>query len=124
MIQLRTILGVADNSGAKKLRVILVHGGSHRRFGYIGDIVTASVFESNPQGQVKQGEMVKAVVVRTRKETRRSDGSYIRFDDNAAVVLENVANKEPKGSRIFGPIAREIKELGYNKIASLAPEVL
>jgi large subunit ribosomal protein L14 len=124
MIQLRTILGVADNSGAKKLRVILVHGGSHRRFGYIGDIVTASVFESNPQGQVKQGEMVKAVVVRTRKETRRSDGSYIRFDDNAAVVLESVDNKEPKGSRIFGPIAREIKELGYNKIASLAPEVL
>jgi large subunit ribosomal protein L14 len=124
MIQLRTILDVADNSGAKKLRVILVHGGSKRRFGYIGDLVTASVFESNPQGQVKTGEVVKAVIVRTRKETRRSDGSYIRFDDNAAVVLENVANKEPKGSRIFGPIAREIKELGYHKIASLAPEVL
>ncbi len=124
MIQLRTILNVADNSGAKKLRVILVHGGSKRRFGYIGDIVTASVFDAIPQGQVKTGEVVKAVVVRCRKETRRSDGSYIRFDDNAAVVLENVLSGEPKGSRIFGPIAREIKELGYNKIASLAPEVL
>lgn len=124
MIQLRTILNVADNSGAKTLRVILVHGGSKRRFGYIGDLVTASVFSAQPQGQVKKGEVVKAVIVRTRKELRRPDGSYIRFDDNAAVVLESVANKEPKGTRIFGPIAREIKELGYNKIASLAPEVL
>ena len=124
MIQLRTILNVADNSGAKALRVILVHGGSKRRFGYIGDLVTASVFRSQPHGQVKTGDVVKAVVVRTRKETRRPDGSYIRFDDNAAVILENVAAKEPKGTRIFGPIAREVKALGYNKIASLAPEVL
>ena len=124
MIQLRTILNVADNSGAKSLRVILVHGGSKRRFGYVGDLVTASVFTANPHGQVTTGDVVKAVIVRTRKETRRPDGSYIRFDDNAAVILETVANKEPKGSRIFGPIAREVKDLGYHKIASLAPEVL
>ena len=124
MIQLRTILNVADNSGAKTIRVILVHGGSKRRFGRIGDLVTASVFRADPQGQVKTGEMVKAVIVRTRKETRRPDGSYIRFDDNAAVILENVAAKEPKGTRIFGPVAREVKDLGYHKIASLAPEVL
>lgn len=124
MIQLRTILNCADNSGAKTLRVILVHGGSRRRFGYVGDVVTASVFRSQPHGQVKSGEMVKAVIVRTRKETGRPDGSYVRFDDNAAVVLENVANKEPKGTRIFGPVAREVKDLGYHKIASLAPEVL
>lgn len=124
MIQLRSILNVADNSGAKALRVILVHGGSKRRFGYLGDLVTASVFRSQPHGQVKTGDVVKAVLVRARKETRRPDGSYIRFDDNAAVILENVATKEPKGSRIFGPIAREVKDLGYNKIASLAPEVL
>lgn len=124
MIQLRTILNCADNSGAKTLRVILVHGGSRRRFGYVGDVVTASVFRSQPHGQVKTGEVVKAVIVRTRKETGRPDGSYVRFDDNAAVVLENVANKEPKGTRIFGPVAREVKDLGYHKIASLAPEVL
>lgn len=124
MIQLRSILKVADNSGGKKLRVILVHGGSKRRFGHIGDLVTASVIQANPHAAVKTGEMVKAVIVRTRKEHRRKDGSYVRFDDNAAVILENVKNKEPKGTRIFGPIAREIKALGYNKIASQAPEVL
>jgi large subunit ribosomal protein L14 len=124
MIQLRSILQSADNTGAKKMRVILVHGGSKRRFGYVGDLVTASIIQANPQSQVKAGEVVKAVIVRTKKELRRSDGSYVRFDQNAAVILENVKNKEPKGSRIFGPIAREIKELGYNKIASLAPEVL
>ena len=124
MIQLRSILKVADNSGGKRIRVILVHGGSKRRFGHIGDLVTASVIQSSPHGQVKGGEVVKAVIVRTRKELRRSDGTYIRFDDNAAVILENVANKEPKGTRIFGPVAREIKEVGYNKIASQAPEVL
>jgi large subunit ribosomal protein L14 len=106
------------------MRVILVHGGSKRRFGYVGDLVTSSIIQANPQSQVKAGEVVKAVIVRTKKELRRSDGSYVRFDQNAAVILENVKNKEPKGSRIFGPIAREIKELGYNKIASLAPEVL
>lgn len=124
MIQLRSILKVADNSGAKRLRVILVHGGSRKRFGYIGDLITCSVFEAAPHGAVKKGEIVKAVVVRTRKETRRPDGSYVRFDDNAVVILENVANKEPKASRVFGPIAREIKNLGYHKIASMAPEVL
>ena len=124
MIQLRSILAVADNSGAKKLRVILVHGGSKKRFGYLGDLVTCSVFEASPNAQVKKGEIVKAVLVRVKKEHGRADGSYIRFDDNAAVILENVAAKEPKASRVFGPIAREIKNLGYNKIASLAQEVL
>jgi len=124
MIQLRSILKVTDNSGGKKIRVILVHGGSKRRFGHIGDLVTASVIQANPHAEVKQGEMVKALIVRTRKEHRRSDGSYVRFDDNAAVILESVKSKEPKGSRIFGPIAREIKDLGYKKIASQAPEVL
>lgn len=124
MIQLRSLINVADNSGAKKLRVMLVHGGSKRRFGYIGDVVTAAVVKADANGTVKDGEKVKAVIVRTRKEVRRIDGSYIRFDENAAVVIQGVTNKEPVASRIFGPIAREIKELGYNKIASLAPEVL
>lgn len=124
MIQLRSTLKVADNSGAKKLRVILVHGGSKRRFGHIGDLVTASIIKATPHTAVKSGEMVKAVIVRTRKEHGRADGSYVRFDDNAAVLLENVKNKEPKGTRIFGPIAREIKALGYNAVASRAPEVL
>ena len=124
MIQLRSVLKPADNSGAKKLRVILIHGGSKRRFGYIGDIVTASVDQAEPNSYVKDGEVVKAVIVRTRKEIRRQDGSYLRFDDNAAVVLDNLKNKNPRGTRIFGPIAREIKEKGFNKIASLAPEVI
>ncbi len=124
MIQLRSILTVADNSGARKLRVILVHGGSKRRFGRIGDFVTASVIESQPHSQVKKGTVVKALIIRTKKEFRRGDGSYIRFDDNAAVILENVATKEPQASRVFGPIAREIKNLGFHKIASLAPEIL
>ena len=124
MIQLRSILNVADNTGAKTIRVILVHGGSKRRFGYLGDLITASVFSSNPHGLVKTGDVVKAVVVRARKETRRKDGSYIRFDDNAAVIINDLKNKEPKGTRIFGPIPREIKEKGFHKIASLAPEVL
>lgn len=123
MIQLRTILRPADNSGAKKLRVILVHGGSKRRFGYVADIVTASIIQAEPQGQVKKGQMVKAVIVRTKKETRRRDGSYIRFDDNAAVIIDP-KTKSPIGTRIFGPIAREVKEAGYLKIASLATEVL
>lgn len=124
MIQLRSTLKSADNTGAKKLRVILVHGGAKRRFGRIGDLVTASVIQAVPESLVKKGEMVKAIVVRTKKELRRRDGSYIRFDDNAAVVLTGLKKKTPKGSRIFGPVAREIKELGYKKIASLAPEVL
>jgi large subunit ribosomal protein L14 len=124
MIQLRSILKVADNTGAKRLRVILIHGGSKRRFGYIGDVVTASVIQALPTGMIKKGEKVKALVIRTKKEHRRFDGSYIRFDDNAAVILADLKKKEPKGTRIFGPVAREIKELGYKKIVSLAQEAL
>jgi len=124
MIQLRTILKPADNSGAKRLKVIHVHGGSKRRFGHVGDIVTCSVDRADPHGHVHDSQLVKTVIVRTRKETRRPDGSYIRFDDNAGVIIENMKNKEPVGTRIFGPIPREIKELGYNKIISLAQEVI
>jgi len=124
MLQLRTVLTPADNTGAKKLRLIMIHGGSRRKFGYVGDIITASVVQSDPHGQVKAGEVVKAVIVRTKKETRRADGSYIRFDDNAAVIIDTIANKNPRGTRIFGPIAREVKDAGFAKIASLAPEVL
>lgn len=124
MIQLRTVLKVADNSGARKLRVVQVHGGSRRRFGYVSDQVTASVIQAEPQSQVKKGTMVKAVVVRTKKEIRRADGSAIRFDENAAVVIDNLKNKNPIATRIFGPVAREVKDAGYAKIASLAPEVL
>jgi large subunit ribosomal protein L14 len=123
MVQLRTVMIPADNTGAKKLRLIMIHGGFRRKFGFLGDIITASVIQADPQGQVKAGEVVKAVIVRVRKEQRRNDGSYVRFDDNAAVIIDP-ANKEPKGSRIFGPIAREVKERGFNKIASLAPEVV
>lgn len=121
MIQLRSILRPADNTGAKRLRVTHVHGGSKRRFGRIGDIVTAVVDQADPQGLVKDSEIVKALIVRTKKETRRPDGSYVRFDDNAAVIVDKDGN--PRGTRIFGPIAREIKEKGYTKIASLAAEV-
>lgn len=124
MIQLRSVLRLADNSGAKKLRVILVHGGSRRKFGGLADIVSASVIQADPQGQMKKAQKVKAVIVRTRKEHRRSDGSYIRFDDNAAVIIESIKNKTPIATRIFGPVAREIKDAGYSKVASLAPEVL
>lgn len=122
MVQLRSILVPADNAGAKRLRVILVHGGSKRRFGRIGDIVTAVVDQADPNGVVKDSEIVKALIVRTKKEKRRNDGSYIRFDDNAAVIIDKDGN--PRGTRIFGPIAREIKEAGYSKIASLATEVI
>lgn len=124
MVQLRSILKTADNSGAKRLRVMLVHGGSRRMFGYVGDIVTASVMASDPHGSVKKGQVVKAVIVRTRKEVRRPDGTYIRFDDNAAVVIDNAIAKNPLGTRVFGPVAREVKDAGFAKIASLAPEVL
>ena len=124
MIQLRSVLKPADNTGAKFMRVILEHGGSRRRFGKIGDIVTASIISADPQGQVKKGEMVKAVIVRSKKEYSRPDGSYIRFDDNAAVIIDSMKTKNPRGTRIFGPIAREVKEAGFTKIASLAPEVL
>lgn len=124
MIQLRSVLKVADNSGAKLVKVVLVHGGSRRRFGYIGDVVTAVVEGADTNGSVKDKQVVKAVVVRTRKETRREDGSYIRFDENAAVIIDSIAGKQPLGTRIFGPIAREVKDAGFNKIASLAPEVV
>jgi len=124
MIQLRTVVSVADNSGAKKLRVITVHGGSKRPYGSLADVVTASVIEAAPNGEIKKGTMVKAVIVRAKKEVRRDDGSYIKFDENAVVVLESLENKNPKGTRVFGPIAREVKDAGYAKIASLAPEVL
>ncbi len=122
MIQQQTILNVADNTGAKKLMCIRVLGGSKRRFGRIGDVIVASVKEAIPTGTVKKGDVVKAVVVRTAKELRREDGSYIKFDDNAAVVIN--ANKEPKGTRIFGPVARELRAKDFMKIVSLAPEVL
>ena len=122
MVQQQTILNVADNSGAKKLMVIRVLGGSRRRFGRIGDIVVASVKEAIPTGNVKKGDVVKVVIVRTKKELRREDGSYINFDDNAAVVINN--NNEPRATRIFGPVARELRAKDFMKIVSLAPEVL
>ena len=123
MIQLKSRLHPADNSGAKSLIVVHVHGGSKRKFGYIGDIVTVVVDQAEPNTYVKDGTLVKAVIVRTRKETRRADGTYVRFSDNAAVVIDP-KTKDPLGTRVFGPIAREIKDAGFNKIASLAPEVL
>lgn len=124
MIQTHSILNAADNSGALKIRVIHVFGGSKHRFGRIGDILNCVVLEAQPNGQVKDGEIVKAVLVRSRKELRRTDGSYIRFSDNAAVLIDNPKDKNPKGTRILGPIAREIKEKGFAKIASMAKEVL
>ena len=122
MVQQQTVMNVADNTGAKKIMVIRVLGGSRRRFGRIGDLVVASVKEATPNGNVKKGDVVKAVVVRTRKELKRADGSYIKFDDNAAVVLNT--NLEIRGTRIFGPVARELKAKNFMKIVSLAPEVL
>ena len=124
MIQLRTVLRVADNSGAKTLRVIQVYGGSKRRFGYVGDVVSASVISAQPQSEIGKGEVVRAVIVRTRKERRRDSGEYVRFDDNAAVIIESRKSFDPVGTRVFGPVAREVKEKNYNKIASLASEVL
>ena len=122
MIQMQTRLVVADNSGAKKIQCIKVLGGSKKRYARIGEIVVASVKEANVGGAAKKGEIVKAVIVRTKKETRRVDGSYIRFDDNAAVIINN--QNEPIGTRIFGPVAKELKEKKFMKIISLAPEVL
>lgn len=124
MIQHRTMVKAADNSGAKRLQIIHIFGGSKRRHGFIGDIVNCVVKDASPTGAVKTSEIVKAVVVRTVKENRRKDGSYIRFSDNAVVVIDNAKDKNPKGTRIFGPIAREIKDLGFAKIASMAVEVL
>ncbi len=122
MIQHRTYLNVADNTGAKRLMCINVPGGTGKMKARLGEQITAVVKGANPNGTVKDGEVVKAVVVRTRKEMRRVDGSYIRFSENAAVVVDK--DKNPRGTRIFGPIAREIREAGYMKIISLAPEVL
>ena len=122
MIQPQTILKVADNSGAKKIMCIRILGGSFRRSGNIGDIIVASVKSATPGGAVKKGDVVKAVVVRTTKGVARPDGSYVKFDDNAAVIIDN--QKLPKGTRLFGPIARELRDKGFMKIISLAPEVL
>jgi large subunit ribosomal protein L14 len=123
MIQHESRLKIADNTGAREILVIHVMGGSTRRYGRIGDIVVGAVQSATPQGSVKKSEIVKAVIVRTNKEWRREDGSYIRFDDNAAVILDT-DGQNPKGSRIFGPVARELREKGFMKIVSLAPEVL
>jgi large subunit ribosomal protein L14 len=124
MVQLRSILTAADNSGAKQLYVIHIFGGSRRKVGSIGDVVNAVVKTAIPHGQVKDGEMVKAVIVRTRKEVRRADGSYVRFSDNAAVIIDNAKDKNVRGTRIFGPIAREVRDQGFMKIASMATEVV
>ncbi|AUW92948.1 MAG: 50S ribosomal protein L14 [Sulfobacillus thermosulfidooxidans] len=123
MIQPQTRLGVADNTGAKEIMCIRVLGGSFRRYGNIGDIIVASVKEAAPGGVVKKGDVVKAVIVRTKTGKRRADGSYIKFDENAAVILRG-DEKEPRGTRIFGPVARELREHDFMKIISLAPEVL
>jgi len=123
MIQHRSMLKVADNSGAKKLQCIRVYGGYKKRYAQIGDVIACAVKEAVPRGQIKKGEVVHAVVVRQRKEIRRKTGIYVRFDENAAVIIDR-KNKEPKGSRIFGPVARELRTKGYQKIISLAPEVL
>ncbi len=122
MIQQESHLKVADNTGARELQVIHIMGGSTRRYGYVGDIVVCAVKSAAPQGSVKKSDIVKAVIVRCSKEWRREDGSSIRFDDNAAVILDN--NLNPRGTRIFGPVARELREKGFMKIVSLAPEVI
>ena len=122
MIQQESRLRVADNTGARELLCIRVKGGSRRRYAFVGDVITATVKQANPQGTVKKGEVVTAVVVRTKKEYGREDGSYIAFDENAAVIIDNAQN--PRGTRIFGPVARELREKNFMKIVSLAPEVL
>jgi large subunit ribosomal protein L14 len=122
MIQEETYLKVADNTGAKEIKTIRILGGSKRRYANVGDVIVASVRKAAPGGQVKKGEVVKAVVVRSARGVRRADGSYVRFDDNAAVLIKD--DKNPKGTRIFGPVARELRDKDYMKILSLAPEVL
>ena len=122
MIQEESYLKVADNTGAKEIKTIRVLGGSKRKFGNIGDVVVASVRKAAPGGQVKKGDVVKAVIVRSTRGVRRTDGSYVRFDDNAAVLIKE--DKNPRGTRIFGPVARELRDKDYMKILSLAPEVL
>ena len=122
MIQSESYLKVADNTGAKEIKCIRVLGGSKRKFGNIGDVIVASVRKSTPGGTVKKGEVVKAVIVRSAKGVRRADGTYVRFDDNAAVLIRD--DKNPRGTRIFGPVARELRDKDYMKILSLAPEVI
>ncbi|MEG1987553.1 MAG: 50S ribosomal protein L14 [Oscillibacter sp.] len=122
MIQQESYLKVADNTGAKEIKCIRVLGGSKRKFGNIGDVIVASVRKAAPGGSVKKGEVVKAVIVRSAKGVRRTDGTYVRFDDNAAVLIKD--DKNPKGTRIFGPVARELRDKDYMKILSLAPEVI
>ncbi|MCI6568578.1 MAG: 50S ribosomal protein L14 [Dysosmobacter sp.] len=122
MIQQESYLKVADNTGAKEIKCIRVLGGSARKFGNIGDVIVASVRKSTPGGTVKKGEVVKAVIVRSAKGIRRADGTYVRFDDNAAVLIKD--DKNPRGTRIFGPVARELRDKDYMKILSLAPEVI
>ena len=122
MIQQESYLKVADNTGAKEIKCIRVLGGSTRKFGNIGDVIVASVRKSAPGGTVKKGEVVKAVIVRSKRGVRREDGSYVRFDENAAVIIKE--DRNPKGTRIFGPVARELREKDYMKILSLAPEVI
>ena len=122
MIQSESYLKVADNTGAKEIKCIRVLGGSKRKYGNIGDVIVASVRKSTPGGQVKMGDVVKAVIVRSAKGVRRADGTYVRFDDNAAVLIKD--DKNPRGTRIFGPVARELRDKDYMKILSLAPEVV
>ncbi len=122
MIQIQTRLVVADNSGAKVIECFRVLGGSAKKYGRLGDVIVAAVKEAVPNSQIEKGDVVKAVIVRTRKEQRRSDGSYVRFDDNAAVIIDDAKN--PRGTRIFGPVARELREKNFTKILSLAPEVV
>jgi large subunit ribosomal protein L14 len=123
MLQLRSMLTVADNTGAKKLQLIGIPKNGNRKMAYIGEIITGVVKQAIPHGQVKKSDVVHAVIVRTRKEQGRKDGSYIRFDDNACVVLQGKDNKDPRGTRVFGPVAKEVKDSGFNKIASLAQEI-
>ena len=124
MIQQETYLKVADNTGAKEIKCIRVLGGSKRRYATIGDVIVASVRKAAPGSQVKKGDVVKAVVVRTVKPVRRADGTYVRFDENAAVLINGTEDKNPRGTRIFGPVARELRDKEYMKILSLAPEVI
>ncbi len=124
MIQVQSRMKVADNSGAKDVMCIRVLGGYRKRYAHVGDIIIASVKSATPHAAIKKGDVIKAVIVRTKKEIRRVDGSYLRFDDNACVVINDKEKKDPKGTRIFGPVAREIRHAGFVKIASLAPEVL
>ncbi|OGG11862.1 50S ribosomal protein L14 [Candidatus Gottesmanbacteria bacterium RBG_13_45_10] len=123
MVQRRTSLTVADNSGAQIMTIIHIYGASKRKFASLGDIVQCVVKKADPQGIVKDDELVKVVIVRTKKEYHRLDGSYIRFDDNAGVVIDNPEDKNPRGTRVFGPVARELKERGFDKIVSMAAEV-